>query len=460
MVNFLILIEVASAILLSLSGLGLSKVAALHGDAGYPRSLAQPPGAVRFAVIGDFGGGGQPEADVASLVASWNPDFVVTVGDNRYGATNYDTVIGQFYCQYLKDAGSGTHCAGGSAASNNFLPALGNHDYSAGGGIGEYLNYFTLPGAGSANSSGNERYYDLVRGPVHLFFVNSNSQEPDGRNSASAQAMWLQAQLAASTAPWKLVVLHHAPYSSAEHGSQPVMQWPYAGWGASAVLAGHDHTYERLLVDGLPYFVNGLGGNDIYDFNTPLPDSQVRYNANYGAMLVQANDSALTFEFVNRMGVLVDSYTINRPPLATGLASFTVASHGGSLLVSWETVDETNNTGFNLYRANSAAGAQTLLAYVPSQSPGSTQGFAYTYDDLAVQPGQTYWYWLEAVSLTGVKTLHGPLSVTVSEPAAVTLASLQAMPAAPTNPAVAAGLAGLAGLVAAAGVAVRRRLQR
>ena len=189
MVTFVILIEVALAILASLSGLGRLGFAAAHADAEEPRTLAQSSGAVRFAVIGDFGGGGQAEADVATLVASWNPDFVVTVGDNRYGATDYDTVIGQFYCQYLKDAGSGTHCAGGSASSNNFLPALGNHDYSDGGGIGEYLNYFTLPGAGFANSSGNERYYDLVRGPVHLFFVNSNSQEPDGNASSSLQAI-------------------------------------------------------------------------------------------------------------------------------------------------------------------------------------------------------------------------------------------------------------------------------
>ena len=62
------------------------------------------------------------------------------------------------------------------------------------------------------------------------------------------------------------------------------------------------------------------------------------------------------------------------------------------------------------------------------KAPGSTQGFAYTYDDLAVQPGQTYWYWLEDVSLGGATTLHGPVSATVSVPTAVTLASLQATP--------------------------------
>src|SRR5690349_1319159 len=43
-----------------------------------------PPGTVRFAVIGDYGEAGQPEHDVATLVHSWTPDFVVTVGDNSY----------------------------------------------------------------------------------------------------------------------------------------------------------------------------------------------------------------------------------------------------------------------------------------------------------------------------------------------------------------------------------------
>ena len=43
--------------------------------------------------------------------------------------------------------------------------------------------------------------------------------------------------------------------------------------GATAVLAGHDHDYERLIIDGLPYFVNGLGGGGIYQFTTPVPGS-------------------------------------------------------------------------------------------------------------------------------------------------------------------------------------------
>jgi hypothetical protein len=91
------------------------------------------------------------------------------------------------------------------------------------------------------------------------------------------------------------------------------MRWPFAQWGASAVISGLDHTYERLLVDDIPYFVNGLGGGTIYDFNDPLPESIVRYNASFGAMLVTASPTRILFEFYNRYGVLVDSYLKPKP---------------------------------------------------------------------------------------------------------------------------------------------------
>src|SRR4051812_35860652 len=64
---------------------GLLLVAALL-RAAVPGAAAppSPPGTVRFAVIGDYGQAGTPENDVATLVHSWNPDFIVTLGDNSY----------------------------------------------------------------------------------------------------------------------------------------------------------------------------------------------------------------------------------------------------------------------------------------------------------------------------------------------------------------------------------------
>ena len=262
-----------------------------------------PSPVIRFAVIGDFGTGGQYEADVAALVDSWQPDFVITTGDNNYpsGASEaIDAHIGQFYHAYIYPY-LGTF--GPGADVNRFFPSLGNHDWDT-SAAQAHLDYFTLPG--------NERYYDFIWGPIHLFALDSDSREPDGVGQSSTQAAWLQASLASSTSPWNVVYMHHAPYSSGQHGSTTWARWPYKDWGASVVLAGHDHTYERLLVDGIPYFVNGLGGGAIYNFVNILPESQARYNADYGAMLVEASDTALTFQLFNLQSELIDSYTIEK----------------------------------------------------------------------------------------------------------------------------------------------------
>lgn len=262
-------------------------------------------GTVTLAVIGDYGDAGQPEADVANLVHGWNVDYVLTVGDNNYpsgAASTIDENIGQYYQQYIGNY-SGSY--GSGAVENRFFPSPGNHDWNT-AALQPYLDYFTLPG--------NERYYDVTLGPVHLFSLDSDINEPDGRTASSIQANWLQTQMTSSNAPWKLVALHHAPYSSsASHGSNPFLQWPYADWGATAVLAGHDHTYERIHQDGILYFVNGLGGRSIYNFGNPVPGSAVRYNLDYGAMRLEASPLCINFSFYSRAGSLIDSITLFKP---------------------------------------------------------------------------------------------------------------------------------------------------
>ena len=62
------------------------------------------PTPVRFAVIGDYGLAGEPEAGVAALVKSWDPDFIITLGDNNYPDGAADTIdenIGQYYHEYI-----------------------------------------------------------------------------------------------------------------------------------------------------------------------------------------------------------------------------------------------------------------------------------------------------------------------------------------------------------------------
>ncbi|MCS7038868.1 MAG: metallophosphoesterase [Caldilineales bacterium] len=272
--------------------------------AGFPRESTPPPDAtVTFAVIGDYGAASPAEAKVAALVASWRPAFILTTGDNYYrGAGDpahpYDGSTGRYFCAFLHGVQPGPWCRSDAMSrdGNRFFPALGNHDYSD-AGLNRYLAYFTLPGNGLSSTSGNERYYDFVWGPVHVFVLNSNAVEPDGIRSDSRQARWLRTGLAASTTPWQVVILHHPPYSSGPHGSTPDLQWPFAAWGADVVIAGHDHTYERIVRDGIVYIVNGLGGGARYGLRRPVTGSVFRYNADWGALRVTATATTLDLAF-------------------------------------------------------------------------------------------------------------------------------------------------------------------
>jgi tartrate-resistant acid phosphatase type 5 len=266
-----------------------------------PSATPEPP--LRFAVIGDYGSGLQPEADVAALVKGWTPEFILTVGDNNYDLGQAETIdahIGQFYHEFIYPY-HGIYGPGSEV--NRFFPVLGNHDWLT-ASAQPYFDYFTLPG--------NERYYDFTWGPLHLFALDSDSNEPDGVGVSSRQAAWLKEALAASTAPWQIVYMHHPPFASGPHGGIDWMNWPFTEWGADVALAGHDHIYERIQVDGFTYLINGLGGGAIYAIHEPVPGSQLRYNGDYGAILAEATPSDLTFRFVTRLGELIDTFTLNQ----------------------------------------------------------------------------------------------------------------------------------------------------
>jgi len=284
---------------------------------GIARSAAAS-GPITFAVIGDYGTDDRNEKAVSELVASWRPGFIITVGDNYYsevggtGTGRYDRSVGAYYGDWIRRTATpdpNTNASG--AVVCGFFPAMGNHDYSD-AAAETYLRYFDLPGPGLFNTSGNERFYDFVQGPVHFFVLNSNVDEPEGTSPSSAQGRWLQQQLAASTSPWNLVYTHHPPYSSdVFHGSTGRMQWPFDAWGADAVIAGHAHSYERITKNGVVYFVNGLGGEGPRQlFATPVAGSEFRYSGAWGAQLVTATDSAMEFRFYSTQGELVDSFSL------------------------------------------------------------------------------------------------------------------------------------------------------
>jgi hypothetical protein len=265
-----------------------------------------PSGALltRFAVIGDYGTDTEDEAKVAGLVSSWNPDFVITTGDNNYpvgAAETIDANIGKYYWRFI---GNYRGVYGQGSATNRFWPSPGNHDWDN-GTLAPYLGYFTLPG--------NGRYYDVVVGPVHLFAVDSDPREPDGTTADSIQGQWLKAALASSTSCYDVVYFHHPAYSSGSHGSAFNMRWPFEAWGADVVFAGHDHTYERARVGGIRHFVVGVSGQEAYAFNTVVTESEVRVAGRKGALLVTVRDDGITYQFFTHDGSELDTSATFKP---------------------------------------------------------------------------------------------------------------------------------------------------
>ncbi|MFC7668158.1 hypothetical protein ACFQT0_12760 [Hymenobacter humi] len=81
----------------------------------------QPAAAQRFAAIGDYGYASPAERDVAQLVKSWKPEFIITLGDNNYDAGEARTIdanIGQYYHEFI---GSYRGSYGPGAAENRFF---------------------------------------------------------------------------------------------------------------------------------------------------------------------------------------------------------------------------------------------------------------------------------------------------------------------------------------------------
>jgi tartrate-resistant acid phosphatase type 5 len=270
------------------------------GSASVDPAAAGKP-RVRLAVIGDFGAAGTSAERVAALVKRWLPDLILTTGDNNYpagAATTIDANIGQYYHDFISPYRGQFGCG---SLHNRFFPSLGNHDWMT-ARAAPYLDYFTLPG--------NERYYDLLFGPVHLFALDSDPREPDGVSGRSAQAAWLKSRLLASTARFQIVYMHHPPYSSGPHGSTLEMRWPYREWGVDLVLSGHDHIYERVVVGGLTYVVSGLGGAGPYPLRDRIPGDVVRYASGHGASILDIDQSQITIRFVTVDGKVIDETTL------------------------------------------------------------------------------------------------------------------------------------------------------
>ena len=130
------------------------------------------------------------------------------------------------------------------------LTVTGNHDYLK-NIVRKLERRFTLIHSYFLDSKEGDNHVFTVRyGNVQLFALDSNRELP----YLLEQRRWLQRELAASEARWKVVVLHHPLHSVKGKYNNLLQRWVFDGvikeGGVDLVLQGHEHAYARTTTEG------------------------------------------------------------------------------------------------------------------------------------------------------------------------------------------------------------------
>ncbi len=252
-----------------------------------------------FLVVGDTGSGGPEQIAVAERMVASPADFIVHTGDMIYDngeAANFDPRFFDPYKELIDRL--------------VFWPCLGNHDVRTASGQ-PWRDAFYTP---ANNAAGSENYYSFDYGNVHVAVLNSNSSTSPG----SAQYDFLDEDLAASSATWKVVAFHHTIYSSGSHGSNTTIRANlvplFDQHGVDLVFMGHDHHYERTeplragaIVapgSGTVYVTTGGGGRELYDVGSSSFTAYAESAHHFTR--VSVDDDALLLQMVREDGVVRD----------------------------------------------------------------------------------------------------------------------------------------------------------
>jgi 3',5'-cyclic AMP phosphodiesterase CpdA len=208
----------------------------------YMAFAADDPPALRLAVVGDSGEPGRQLDATSGAMAEINTqsvpfDVLLLLGDNVYPSGDParlpDTVFDPF--RPILDEGA------------ELLAILGNHDVPH---ADAQLEALGMPG----------RWWSVERGDVLLVGLDTNiPEDPE-------QLDWLKETLRHTDATWRIVAMHHPPYSAGYQGShrlaREIFTPIFERYGVQLVLSGHDHDYQRShVIDGVTYIVTGAAAD-------------------------------------------------------------------------------------------------------------------------------------------------------------------------------------------------------
>jgi 3',5'-cyclic AMP phosphodiesterase CpdA len=218
--------------------------------------LEKIQGRFTFVVIGDNRSGDDTYQKIVSLAMERKPDFIINNGDmivkpgNKKEWTNFWALSKPITVPY-------------------FL-TVGNHDVNPRIPLSEktYKAQVDLPG--------NELYYSFVAGNS-LFIVLDSYLDDQEKRITGEQFTWLETVLSNTTQKHRFVFLHHPLYTDlgkGHHAHDSLDKYPesrdrleslFAKHKVDAVFAGHEHYYQRRLVEGIVHIITGGGGAPMYE---------------------------------------------------------------------------------------------------------------------------------------------------------------------------------------------------
>ncbi|HEX8104446.1 MAG TPA: metallophosphoesterase [Solirubrobacteraceae bacterium] len=256
-------------------------------------ATAAPAHAEVVWAVGDGADSGSNDDAVAARIAREGLDRLLYLGDvyDRGTADEFRNYYGPSFGRFY----------------NATSPTPGNHEWD-----NRASGYDPYWGQRAPRTNGGH-YYAFDVGGWH--FVSLNTQE--NVSAGSPQVQWLRQHLASRQGTCTIAFWHRPRYSGGSHGDQADVQplLDALAGHAVAVLAGHDHNYQRMRPDrGITQWVVGSGGHGLYTVDRSHPRLAVANDTAYGALRLVLSRGPATYEFVGTNGARLDSGSLTCTP--------------------------------------------------------------------------------------------------------------------------------------------------
>ena len=154
------------------------------------------------------------------------------------------------------------------------LPCFGNHEAAFGDPY--YKGYFHVP------SPADESDKDYAFGYGDAYWIVYDTMRP----VTDERLIWMDARLAEAQAyPYRFVVAHHPFFTFSNHeplvSERERLHPRFVDAGIQVVWNGHNHCYERFLVDGIHYVVTGGGGSSLYGAESNIVEEEAHLRVAY-----------------------------------------------------------------------------------------------------------------------------------------------------------------------------------